>query len=164
MSYEIVNIENIQQKIFTIRGMQVMLDSDLAELYQVEIKYLNRAVKRNIDRFPNKFKFQLSEQEYEQLILQIASFYNNSLRFQNGTLETGRGKHRKYLPYAFTEQGVSMLSAVLRSDTAVKVSITIMDKLKLIINDKLRPYNWCRSSAPFTFSKRHDKVAHILYS
>ena len=71
-----------------------MIDNDLAELYGVETKYLNRAVKRNIERFPDKYMFQLTKKEYE------------NIRFQNGTLERGRGKHRKYLPYAFTEQGV----------------------------------------------------------
>lgn len=108
--------------IYTIRGQQVMFDSDLAELYQVETKILNKAVKRNLERFPSSFRFQLSEKEYNNYI-------NNILRFQIGTLksEDGRGKHRKYLPYVFTEQGVSMLSAVLRSETAVKVSIQIMN-------------------------------------
>lgn len=111
-----INTQNLQDKIYTIRGLQVMLDRDLAELYQVETKNLNRAVNRNIERFPQSFRFQLTEDEYQ-----------NSLRFQIGTLESGRGKHRKYLPYVFTEQGVSMLSAVLRSDIAIKVSIQIIE-------------------------------------
>jgi len=111
-----INTQNLQDKIYTIRGLQVMLDRDLAELYQVETKNLNRAVNRNMERFPQSFRFQLTEDEYQ-----------NSLRFQIGTLESGRGKHRKYLPYVFTEQGVSMLSAVLRSDIAIKVSIQIIE-------------------------------------
>lgn len=132
--------EEIQNKIYIIRGFQVMIDSDLAELYQVETKYLNRAVKRNIERFPKTFRFQLTKEETELLQTQIATGSNNNLKFQNGTskpddslrfqndtLENRRGKHRKYLPYAFTEQGVAMLSAVLRSETAVKVSIRIME-------------------------------------
>jgi len=82
---------------------------------------------KNIERFPEKFRFQLSVEEYEQMESKNKTDNTNSLRFQNVTLEARRGKHRKYLPYAFTEQGVSMLSAVLRSDTAVKVSITIMN-------------------------------------
>jgi len=111
-----INTQNLQDKIYTIRGLQVMLDRDLAELYQVETKNLNRAVNRNMERFPQSFRFQLTEDEYQ-----------NSLRFQIGTLESGRGKHRKYLTYVFTEQGVSMLSAVLRSDIAIKVSIQIIE-------------------------------------
>ncbi len=104
----------IHHKIYTLRGKQIMLDSDLAELYQVETKVFNQAVKRNSERFPDDFMFQLSEEEYE------------SLRSQFVTLETGRGKHRKYMPYAFTENGVYMLSAVLKSSIAVEVSIEIM--------------------------------------
>jgi phage regulator Rha-like protein len=113
--HEMINSDGIQGKIHTIRGLQVMLDNDLAELYQVEAKNLNRAVKRNIERFPVEFMFQLTSEEH------------NSLRFQIGTLNNTRGQHRKYLPFAFTEQGVSMLSAVLRSETAVQVSIQIMN-------------------------------------
>jgi hypothetical protein len=82
---------------------------------------------KNIERFPEPFRFQLSIEEYEQMESKNKTDNTNSLRFQNVTLEARRGKHRKYLPYAFTEQGVSMLSAVLRSETAVKVSIQIMD-------------------------------------
>ena len=92
---------NIQTKINEIRGQKVMLDFDLAELYGVETKVLNQAVKRNTDRFPADFMVQITREEY------------NSLRSQIVTLETGRGKYAKYLPYAFTEQGVSMLSSVL---------------------------------------------------
>ena len=91
-----------------------MLDTDLAQLYDVATKTLNRAVKRNIARFPVDFMFQLTAEEAERL------------RFQFGTLKTGRGRHRKYRPYAFTEQGVSMLSSVLRSERAVRVNIEIM--------------------------------------
>lgn len=119
---------NIKDKIHTIRGLQVILDSDLAKLYEVDIKRLNEQVKRNIERFPERFMFQLTESEYNSLRSQIATLeIKGSLRFQNGTLNKGRGRHRKYLPYAFTEQGVAMLSGVLKSDIAVKVSIQIMD-------------------------------------
>ena len=110
---------DIKSKIYTIRDKQVMLDRDLAELYGVETKNLNRAVTRNIERFPEKFRFQLTREEYE------------NLRFQFGTLsldsENTWGKHTKYLPYVFTEQGVSMLSAVLKSKTAIDISIKIID-------------------------------------
>jgi hypothetical protein len=132
---------SIKDKIHTIRGLQVMLDSDLAELYGVETKALNKSVKRNIERFPEHFMFQLAESEYLLLRSQNVTSSNDSalrfqndtleergvLRSQNATLEAGRGKHRKYLPYAFTEQGISMLSGVLRSKTAIRVSIQIMD-------------------------------------
>jgi hypothetical protein len=104
----------IHHKIYTLRGKQIMLDSDLAALYEVETKVFNQAVKRNSERFPEDFMFQLTEKEYE------------SLRSQFVTLEIGRGKHRKYIPYAFTENGVYMLSAVLKSKVAVDVSIEIM--------------------------------------
>ena len=115
MDKELIITKNIESKIHTLRGLQVMLDSDLAELYGVDTKAFNQAVKRNKKRFPEKFMFQLSDSEYK------------SLRSQFVTLEKGRGKHRKYLPYAFTEQGVAMLSAVLKSRTAIEVSIRIMD-------------------------------------
>lgn len=128
MNELIIDNQTIQDKIYTIRGVQVMLDEDLAVLYNVETKVFNQAVKRNIERFPEKFRFQLSESEYENLRSQfVTSSLDNSLRSQIVTLESQRGKHRKYLPYVFTEQGVSMLSAVLRSQTAIEVSIKIID-------------------------------------
>ena len=102
----------IVQKIFIIRGKKVMLDKDLASLYGVLTKNLNKAVMRNIDRFPADFMTRLTKKEYD------------SLRFQTGTLE--KGAHSKYLPYAFTEQGVAMLSSVLRSQRAIQVNIAIM--------------------------------------
>ncbi len=104
----------IKSRIYTIRNREVMLDEDLAELYEVDTKVFNQAVKRNIERFPDDFRFQLTEKEYE------------SLRSQFVTLKNGRGQHRKYLPYVFTEQGLYMLSAVLKSSVAIEVSIEIM--------------------------------------
>lgn len=109
-------VPDIRNMIYTVRNQQVMLDNDLAKLYQVETKRLNEAVKRNIARFPEEFRFQLNEEETESLRSQIATLNEND----------GRGKHRKYLPYVFTEQGIAMLSAVLRSDTAIQTSIVIM--------------------------------------
>lgn len=125
---QIIPVENIQNLIFTIRGEQVILDRDLAKLYQVETKVLNQAVKRNLNRFPDNFRFQLTEVELNNLRSQIVTLENdtNPLRSQSVTLKNKRWQHSKYLPYAFTEQGVAMLSAVLRSDTAVKVSVQIM--------------------------------------
>ncbi len=103
-------IEDIKQKIYTIRGKQVILDSDIAKLYEVETRIVNQAVKRNILRFPEEFCFQLNEKEY------------NSLKSQFVISKGGRRK----IPYAFTEQGVAMLSTVLHSDKAIRVSISIM--------------------------------------
>ena len=123
----------VESKIFMIRGKQVMIDRDLAELYGVETKRITEAVKRNIERFPEEFRFQLTAEEYDFLRSQFATSKNeeDSLRSQIATLkseeESQRGKHSKYLPYVFTEQGVAMLSAVLHSPTAIQVSIRIMD-------------------------------------
>jgi hypothetical protein len=110
----------IEQKIHEIRGQKVMLDFDLAEMYQTETKVLNQSVKRNIERFPERYMFQLTKEECS--------------RFQIGTLNTGRGSNIKYLPFAFTEQGVAMLSAVLHTDIAVQVSINIMDAFVAVRN------------------------------
>lgn len=115
-----VELENIKTKIHDIRGFKVMLDSDLAELYEVEVKYLKRQVNRNIERFPKDFMFELTREEYD------------SLRCQIGTLKSGRGQHPKYLPYVFTEEGVAMLSGILRSKTAIQVNINIMRAFVLI--------------------------------
>ena len=130
--------EEIKNLIYTIRGKQVMLDSDVAMLYHYETKKINQAVKRNIERFPEKFCFQLTEEEFSSLRSQIVTlnkttvqdnFEDSFLRSQFATLNenTGRGKHRKYLPYVFTEQGIAMLSGLLKNDIAIQVSINIMD-------------------------------------
>jgi hypothetical protein len=115
--------------IYTVRGMQVMTDRDLARLYEVETKVLNQAVKRNIERFPEQFCFQLSEAEAANWRSEQGLFGDRQIldsRSQFVTLKLQRGKNLKYLPYVFTEQGVAMLSAVLRSGRAVEVSIRIM--------------------------------------
>ena len=104
-----------------------MLDKDLADLYEVPVKSLNLAVKRNSKRFPQDFMFQLSKEEFETIRFQFESLENASpLRLQIETLKKGRGQHSKYLPYAFTEQGVAMLSGVLNSDKAINMNIAIM--------------------------------------
>ena len=114
----------IENRIFHFRGTQVMLDSDLANIYQVETRVLNQAVNRNIERFPELFRFQLTEAEFENWKSQIVMSENHNLKSQN-VMSSAHGGRRS-LPYAFTEQGVAMLSAVLRSDVAVKVSIQII--------------------------------------
>jgi hypothetical protein len=106
--------EPIAQAILSLRGHKVLLDSNLAALYKVETKVLLQAVKRNLRRFPEDFMLQLTSAEWEALRSQIV------------TLKLGRGQHRKYLPYAFTEQGVAMLSSVLTSERAIAVNIQIM--------------------------------------
>lgn len=107
-----IELSKIEERIFTIRGKQVMIDKDLALLYGVETKRLNEQVKRNIERFPEDFMFQLTMEE--------------CLRSQIATLNQAQGQHLKYLPYAFTENGIAMLSSVLRSETAIAVNIKIM--------------------------------------
>ena len=133
MSNELVpikdsNIEVIKDRILEIRGQRVMLDRDLAELYGVETKRLNEAVKRNINRFPEVFMFVLTEEEWLRLRSQFATsnMDENSLRSQSATSKRGGTRYR---PYAFTEYGIAMLSSVLRSDIAIQVNINIMRAL-----------------------------------
>lgn len=147
------DIEVIKHRIYEVRGQRVMLDRDLAELYGVETKVLNQAVKRNIERFPEDFMFKLNKSEWVFLRSQFVTLKESalstdtedidvvetSLRSQIVTLNNdedsmssqivmtnGRGQHSKYLPYAFTELGIAMLSSVLRSETAIQVNINIM--------------------------------------
>ena len=121
--------DEIKEKIYTIRGKQVILDSDIAALYEVETKRVNEAVKRNLKRFPDDFCFQLDELEVENLRSQFATSSLNKNNYGG----------RRYLPYAFTEQGIAMLSAVLHSDKAINISIKIMrafvEMRKFIINN-----------------------------
>ena len=119
-------IQSIQNRIHVIRGERVLLDRDLAALYESETKALNLAVKRNIRRFPEDFMFQLTAEEWESLRLQNETLNSDSLRFQSETSKPGRGRHSKYLPYAFTEQGVAMLSGILNSEKAINMNIAIM--------------------------------------
>ena len=109
---QLVEVSEIQRRIMSVRSIQVMLDRDLAALYGVEVKQLNRQVKRNIERFPADFMFQLTKED--------------CLRCQIGTINGKRGEHLKYMPYAFTENGIAMLSGVLKSPTAIEVNIRIM--------------------------------------
>jgi ORF6N domain len=109
-----VSVEGVEQTIRIVQGHRVIQDSELAQLYGVSIKAFNQAVKRNRMRFPTDFMFQLTAEE------------SKSLRSQTVTLKTGRGQHRKYRPYVFTEQGVAMLSSVLKSTRAIQVNIGIM--------------------------------------
>lgn len=112
--HELVTREQIENSILLIRGLKVMLDSDLAGLYGVNVKRLNEQVRRNLKRFPSDFMIRLNREEF------------GALRSHFATLKQGRGEHRKYFPYAFTEQGVAMLSSVLNSERAIEVNIEIM--------------------------------------
>ena len=114
---KIATNEEIKNLIYTVRGKQVMLDSDVAMLYNYQTKRINETVNRNKQRFPENFCFQLTENEVESLRSQFATLKEN----------TGRGRHRKYLPYVFTEQGIAMLSGLLKNDIAIQVSINIMN-------------------------------------
>lgn len=125
---ELITNDEIKSLIYTIRGKQVMLDSDVANLYHYETKKINQTVKRNIERFPQKFCFQLNEQEIENLRSQIGTSSLNKENYGG----------RRYLPYVFTEQGIAMLSGLLKNDIAVKVSISIMDafvEMRIFLNN-----------------------------
>lgn len=129
MSNEIqfINTSEVESKILTLRGRHVLLDRDLAMLYGVETRRINEQVKRNISRFPEDFMFQLTKEEAQSLLpLAEEKKHIASSKSQNAILNSKRGQNMKYLPYAFTEQGVAMLSGVLRSATAIEVNIRIM--------------------------------------
>ena len=110
----------LQDLIYEVRGKQVMLDSDLAKLFGYETKYLNRQVLRNKERFPENYCFRLTEEEY------------NSLRYQIGTLKVERREHKKYMPYVFTEHGVTMLAGILKSSIAINMSLKIINIYPII--------------------------------
>jgi hypothetical protein len=114
---DVMSMAMIERRILLLRGHRVMLDEDLAVLYGVTTKVFNQAIKRQLRRFPPDFMFQLNAEEYAEV---------QALRSQSVTLKKGRGQHRKYLPHAFTEQGIAMLSSVLGSEQAVEVNIQIM--------------------------------------
>ena len=148
--------ERIEQRIVVLRHQKVMLDTDLAALYGVPPKVLNQAVKRNAARFPSDFMFQLTQQEHE------------ALRSQSVTLESGRGQHRKYRPYAFTEQGVAMLSSVLGSPRAVQVNIEIMRafvRLRAMVSsvkNLSRKLNSLEQKYDKQFKAVFDTIRHLM--
>jgi phage regulator Rha-like protein len=116
-------IQSLQNRIYEIRGRSVILDKDIAQLYEVDTKVLNQAVKRHADRFPEDFMFQLTNEELKVEVLDPDQLYSRS---QIVTLNTTRGSNIKYLPFAFTEQGVAMLSGIINSKKAVQMNIAIM--------------------------------------
>ena len=154
--------EIIERKIYLIRGKKVMLDKELATLYQVSTKALNQAVKRNLERFPEDFMFQLTREEARIWFIGKTSFMSKSLRSQSVTLK--RGQHVKHLPYAFTEQGIAMLSSVLKSPRAIHANIQIMrtfTKIKemLASNEMLRQ----RIEELEQKFEKHDKQFKVVF-
>ncbi len=148
-SQSVIPVERIEKAIYLIRGHKVMLDSDLAELYDVETFNLNKAVKRNLDRFPDDFMFQLTKEEWE------------SLKFQIGMAKPkGRGG-RRTPPYAFTEQGVAMLSSVLRSKQAVMVNVEIMRAFVRLRQLLATHADLAQKLA--TLEKKYDKQFRIVF-
>ena len=145
----VIPVERITQAILLIRGQKVMLDEALAGLYEVEVKVLNQAVRRNALRFPADFMFQLTAEEAMRL------------RSQFVTLKSGRGQHRKYRPYVFTEQGVAMLSSVLRSDRAVRVNIEIMRAFVQLRQMLASNANLARKLA--ALEKKYDQQFKIVF-
>lgn len=145
--------QQIENKIYEIRHQHVMLDFDLAEMYQIETKRLKEAVRRNIDRFPNDFMFELTEDEYASLRTQIATLEN-----------MGRGRHSKYLPFAFTEQGVAMLSSVLKSKIAIEINISIIRAFVLMRQFALshKELSEKLSQLENKFNKKFNDVAEAL--
>jgi hypothetical protein len=149
----LVPVERIENAILVIRGQKVLLDTHLAALYEVEIKALNRAVKRNAERFPDDFMFQLTAEEAARLRRQIGTL--------NGSASQARGRHRKYLPYAFTEQGVAMLSGLLNSPRAVAVNIEIMRAFVRLRQMLLKNADLSRKLA--ALEKRYDAQFKVVF-
>ena len=156
-----IHVQLIERKIYLIRGQKVMIDFDLAELYGVTTKRLNEQVSRNKKRFPADFMFRLTKEEAEFLRSQFV--ISKSLRSQFATSNTGRGG-RRYLPYAFTEQGVAMLSSVLNSEQAIEVNIAIMRafvRLRQILetNEELNR----KFAAVIRKLSTHDKYFRVVF-
>src|SRR5699024_11020574 len=144
----------IENRIYTLRGKQIMWDSDLAKLYEVETKVFNQAVKRNVERFPENFRFRLTRDEYDRI----------NLRSQIVTSSYGG---RRYLPYAFTEQGIAMLSAVLRSKVAIKISIEIMNAFvemrRMLLNNASLFYRLDKIEIKqFEADKKFEEIFKVL--
>jgi hypothetical protein len=153
----LMQLQVIQQRIYVVREQQIMLDTDLAELYEIETKRLKQAVRRNISRFPFDFMFELTHEEYDSLRSQFVTLKN----FE-------RGKHSKYLPFAFTEQGVAMLASVLNSAKAIEVNIQIVRSFVLMrqyalthkdLTDKLKEME---STYNKQFRDVHEAINYLL--
>ena len=156
-------IQSIQNRIYEIRGERVMLDKDLAILYEVSTKTLNLAVKRNLNRFPVDFMFQLTKEEFESLKkhTQLAENDESILRFQIETSRLWGGS--RYLPYAFTDQGVAMLSGILRSEKAINMNIAIMRAFVEIRRVALHPLSVEQIKMIVDRINEHDMQLHQIY-
>lgn len=154
----------IENKIFEIRGKQVMLDTDLAKMYGIETRRLKEQVRRNIERFPDDFMFELTKLEYDSLRSQIATLENQDV-ISGSQKETNnnRGKHSKYLPYVFTQEGVAMLSGILRTPVAVQVNINIMRAFVAVRNYLLNesPARKIEELYQMVKTLEHDLKDHI---
>ena len=168
--YKMQVIKSIQNRIYELRGQRVMLDKDLAALYEVPTKSLNLSVKRNIERFPSDFMFQLTKEEYEMLRFQIETSEpaQNPLRFQ---IETSNRGGTRYMPHVFTEQGVAMLSGVINSKKAIEMNINIMrafaDIRRIISqqlnqNQKLKEITDRLSEHDIQLSQIYDAMENLL--
>lgn len=165
-------IQSIQNRIYEIRGERIILGKDLADLYEIPLKSLILTVKRNIKRFPEDFMFQLTREEFEALRFQIETLENtDTQRSQFVTLKKSRGQHSKYLPYAFTEQGVAMLSGMLNSDKAISMNIAIMRAfveirqiltLQLDVKEQLRQIQERISTHDIQLSSIYDALENLL--
>ena len=166
-------IQSIQNRIYEIRGERVMLDFDLAQLYEVETKVLNQSVKRNSQRFPGDFMFRLTPIEWQLIRSQsvTASQTDISLRSQIVTLETGRGQYSKYAPFAFTEQGVAMLSGILNSEKAINMNIAIMRAFVEIrkflsqqsdLKEELKEIKECLGTHDVQLNQIYDAIENLL--
>ena len=160
---EIISSKNIENMIYEIRGVQVMLSSDVAKLYHVKTRVLNQTIKRNIDRFPSTFCFQLTSEEIDELSLRSQFVILNKK-------DDMRGQHLKYAPYVLTEQGIMMLSGLLKSDVAVKVNIEIIDAFvkmrRYFANDNnsiLVNHENRLLKLEEAFNKENDKLNKILF-
>lgn len=162
---ELITAETVRQRIFLIRGQKVMLSIHLAELYGVEAKALIQAIKRNRERFPEDFMFQLTWKEANNLKSQIVTMKNaKSEKSRSQIVTLKRGYNIKYLPYAFTEQGIAMLSSVLRSKRAIQTNIAVMRTFvalrRVIANNKELAKKWCQLEEKI---EKHDGQIHAIF-
>ena len=155
-----MDLQIIQSKIYEIRGCRVMLDSDLAALYQVETKALKQAVKRNIERFPSDFMFELTKEEVECLRSQIVTLKNNPDEMEEAT-SSKRGKHTKYLPYVFTQEGVAALSGVLRSPIAMRAFVALRQMITGY-QELLKRIEELEESTDAQFSEVYQALTQLL--
>ena len=150
--FEPIDKNKVKTQIYEIRGMRVMLDKDIAAYFGVTTGNLNKAMKRNIKRFPPKFCFMLTKEEYREI-----------LRFQTGILELEQGKYSKYMPYAYTEHGISMLTSVLHSDRAIEASIMIVEVFVEVTHYIRQNYPLIPYEEITLLQNKHDKLSEKIH-